>query len=254
MPKGVYEIDEETQDLKMAEEQPDLGVEPLKSLEAWCHLPKHILKAGRCSHLVPANIADDDKEGYLEKLNETDKAAEPLFAINEDAPMAGREGAPWVSKVCGDTTQYKAGEGTVSYAVNVLESLRWPGSVTVSKGGDYCSIYIGDGIKQGDNLFDPIEPPEVNADPVEPDSQPEPQGKERKLLTEENAAAIRAAIEANEEQKEAGAGTAEEVTALLKGLGEDFTDEVVGTIMIIAKPDGEGKIVFEDFIEAAMHE
>ena len=44
------------------------------------------------------------------------------------------------------------------------------------------------------------------------------------------------------------------MTALLKGLGEDFTDEVVGTIMIIAKPDGEGKIVFEDFIEAAMHE
>ena len=203
---------------------------------------------------MPADIPDDEKEAYLEKLNEADKAADPLFAVNEDAPLPGREGAPWVSKVCGDTTNYKAGEGTVSYAVNVLESLKWPGAVTVSKGGDFCSVYVGDGIKHGDDLFNPCEPPEVNDDPVEPDSQPEPQGKERKILTEENAAAIRAAIEANEEQKEAGAGTAEEVQALLKGLGEDFADDVVATIMIIAKPNEEGKIVFEDFIEAAMQE
>ena len=30
--------------------------------------------------------------------------------------------------------------------------MRWPGAVTVAKGGHYCSIYVGDGIKKGEKL------------------------------------------------------------------------------------------------------
>lgn len=74
----------------------------------------------------------------------------------------------WLSKVSGDTQQYnkdKGGEGTNSYAVNIIRSLRWPGAVTVSKGGKFCSIYVGDGIKSGDSSFNPTEPPEVQSDP-----------------------------------------------------------------------------------------
>mmetsp|Transcript_17403 Transcript_17403/g.29285 ORF Transcript_17403/g.29285 Transcript_17403/m.29285 type:complete len:333 (+) Transcript_17403:13-1011(+) len=52
-PKGIYEIDEETQEIKMAEEPPALGFEEFKSLENWAHQHPIILKAGRCSHIAP---------------------------------------------------------------------------------------------------------------------------------------------------------------------------------------------------------
>ena len=49
-PKGLFEIDEETQEEKPVEEPPAVGVEELKSLEAWGHRHPIILKAGRCTH------------------------------------------------------------------------------------------------------------------------------------------------------------------------------------------------------------
>jgi len=39
-------------------------------------------------------------------------------------------------------------------------------------------LYIGDGIKNGDNTFIPSEPPEVMADPGQQTEQPEPNGKD----------------------------------------------------------------------------
>jgi len=91
-----------------------------------------------------------------------------------------------MAKVCGDTQAYNiaGGEGTKTYAVNVIRSLRWPGAVSVAKGGKYCNIYVGDCIKKGDTMFNPTEPPEVSVDPEDGDvavgrvEQPEPQGKD----------------------------------------------------------------------------
>ena len=51
--------------------------------------------------------------------------------------------------------------------MNVVKSLRWPGAVTVAKGGHFCSIYVGDGIKKGDSSINPVEPPQVFADPLD---------------------------------------------------------------------------------------
>ena len=66
------------------------------------------------------------------------------------------------------------------------------------------------------------------------------------MLTEENMEAIRKAIEENEELKEAGEGTAEDITGLLKALGEEeFTDDVVNRIMLVAKPNDDGKIKYQ---------
>jgi hypothetical protein len=48
--------------------------------------------------------------------------------------MPGLEFA-WLSKVVGDIQPYNQlppKEGTVTYAVNVIRSLRWPGAVTVA--------------------------------------------------------------------------------------------------------------------------
>lgn len=63
---------------------------------------------------------------------------------------------------------------TVSYAVNVVKSLRWPGSTTVAKSGKFTTIYVGYGLKRGDPSYNPIEPPSVQKDPEEEVEKPEP--------------------------------------------------------------------------------
>lgn len=126
-----------------------------------------LLKAGRCSHIPPKGVSDEERDEILAKLAEEDKVEERFKALQEDVPVKGLE-TSWLSKVSGDTQQYnkdKGGEGTNSYAVNIIRSLRWPGAVTVAKGGKFCSIYVGDGIKSGDSSFNPTEPPEVQSDP-----------------------------------------------------------------------------------------
>ncbi len=72
----------------------------------------------------------------------------------------------------------------------MIKSTRWPGAVTVAKGGQYCNLYIGDGIKNGDNTLIPSEPPEVLNDPGQQGEQPEPNGKdpaEKKPEAEEDS-------------------------------------------------------------------
>ena len=131
-----------------------MNTDGLKSLESWSHLPANILLAGRTTHAEPVGLGDEEKEEAMAKLAESDKVEERLKSIAEDVPFPGVKSS-WMSKVCGDTQQYKkaGGEDTVSYAVNVIKCLRWPGAVTVSKGGQYCNIYIGDGMKRGDNVM-----------------------------------------------------------------------------------------------------
>ena len=85
--------------------------------------------------------------------------------------------AAWTSKVVGDSqafNQIPPKEGTVSYGVNVIRSLRWPGAVTVSKGGKFTSIYVGYGLKRGGPCQQPTEPAEVQKDPTEAKEMPEP--------------------------------------------------------------------------------
>ena len=105
IPKGLYEIDEETQEMKFAEEFTMPGTEELKSTEAWGNLYPIILKAGRTTHIEPEGMADEEKEEYMAKLADEDKAEERFRGINEHVPMPGLETA-WSSKVCGDVQQY----------------------------------------------------------------------------------------------------------------------------------------------------
>lgn len=56
----------------------------------------------------------------------------------------------------------------------MIKSLRWPGSVTVAKGGKFTTIYVGYGLKKGDPSYNPIEPPAVQVDPEEEEEKPEP--------------------------------------------------------------------------------
>jgi len=76
-PKGMFEVDEESQEVKFTEEQPPMDTEALRSLENWSHFWPSVLKAGRCSHEAPAHLQGEEnteaREEYLGKLNEEDK-------------------------------------------------------------------------------------------------------------------------------------------------------------------------------------
>ena len=80
-PKGVYEIDEETSEMKLAEEGPSLSTESLKSLETWGHLNPVILMAGRCTHIAPQGMTDEEKDEYMAKVGEEDKVEERFRMI-----------------------------------------------------------------------------------------------------------------------------------------------------------------------------
>ena len=174
-------IDEETKEDKYADEF--AWPEDLKNTEIWVHGHPMILQAGRTTHVLSPDTPEEGKEEILNGLNEKDPACERYSkAVKEDAPVAGLPlqgedpGFSWVGKVCGDTQPYNnlGKEGTTSYAVNVIKSLRWPGAVTVAQSGKFANIYVGYGLKKGDTCFNPTEPPEIMKDPVDQVEQPEP--------------------------------------------------------------------------------
>lgn len=176
VPKGLFEIDEETNEMKYAEEFAMPPLEELKSLEAWGNLHSIILKAGRVTHAEPEGMDDEAKEAYLEEMAEKDKTEERFRALNEHSPMPGLETA-WLVKVVGDQQQYNLlppKEGTTQYSVLMLKSLRWPGAITVTKGNNFSFVYLGYGLKRGDPSYNPTEPPEVQKDPQDQYENPEP--------------------------------------------------------------------------------
>jgi radial spoke head protein 4A len=162
--------------MKFAEEFAMPGTDELKSLETWTHLPEQILKVGRVSHMKPTHLPEEEQEEFEAKQLEEDPVVDRFRALNEDAPMPGLETA-WLSKLVGDSQPYNQlppKEGTTTYAVNMIKSLRWPGAVTCAQNGKFASIYVGYGLKRGDVCFNPTEPPEVQKDPSDQTEQPEP--------------------------------------------------------------------------------
>ena len=73
-PKGMYEIDEETNEIKLTEEF--AMPEDIKSLESWAHQHGNILQVGRCSHTPPVGIPEEEQEDFIAKRDEEDKVEE----------------------------------------------------------------------------------------------------------------------------------------------------------------------------------
>lgn len=119
MPKGLYEIaepEDETapklnneEELKFTEDFTMGTVEELRSTENWSNLMPMILKAGRCTHIEPTGVDDDDIQAKKDALDQSDPQLEARFrTINEQEQIVlkGKQGEPekaWISKVCGDT-------------------------------------------------------------------------------------------------------------------------------------------------------
>ena len=69
-------------------------------------------------------------------------------------------------------------------------------------------------------------------------------------LSADQAAELKKAFEVMDANKD-GVVTKDELKNLLKGLGEDVTDEVVDEMIKIADSNNDGKIQFEEFVKAA---
>lgn len=156
-PKDYYlpPDEENPNDIKYNEEFQMPSTTDLASLENWSNLHPSLLKIGRTTHLyaeAPEEWDDKRKEDYAAMVENDKPDDAPFRAINEHAPLKGLEFC-WTSKVVGDTQQYTYKEGTITYAVNVIRSLRWPGAVTVAKGGKFVNFYLGYGMKKGDASF-----------------------------------------------------------------------------------------------------
>ena len=104
-PKGLFEISEETNEMKFADEFTIPPTEELRNLETWCNVEQSILKVGRTTHIASQGKSAEEAEEELNKLAEEDKSEERFRGINEHAPIAGMEIA-WISKIVGDTQQY----------------------------------------------------------------------------------------------------------------------------------------------------
>ena len=70
-------------------------------------------------------------------------------------------------------------------------------------------------------------------------------------LSADQIAELRKAFDVMDANKD-GFVTKDELKNLLKGLGEDVTDEVVDEMISIADANGDGKVEFDEFCNASM--
>lgn len=101
-PKDMYVADEEREgEFKLDDGFALPNTAALTELTAWVHKQPYLLKAGRCSHNIPPEFAEDEE--YKGKLEESDKPEDRFREVGGEgyAPFKGLETA-WTSKVCGD--------------------------------------------------------------------------------------------------------------------------------------------------------
>ena len=72
-----------------------------------------------------------------------------------------------------------------------------------------------------------------------------------KKLSQDQIAELKKAFDVMDANKD-GFVTKDELKSLLKGLGEDVTDEVVDEMISIADTNGDGKVEFDEFCNASM--
>lgn len=105
IPKGMLEIDEETNAEKFAEEYAVPSTDELKSTENWSHAHANITKQGRVTHIAPEGLNEEEAEEAMNKLNDADPIVDRFRALNDDAPWPTIETA-WQVKLAGDSQAY----------------------------------------------------------------------------------------------------------------------------------------------------
>ncbi|CAG9313844.1 unnamed protein product [Blepharisma stoltei] len=191
--KGLFKtVEDSPAEIEAEEESVTLSTEQLKSLGNWVHQHPNILKCGRVSHMEPEPVDEEiDVEILKAQILEADPLEERLKPLEKDAPLAGFEAA-WISRYLGDQQEYEMTfpvKGKVTYAVNLIKSLWWPGAVILQQNGKMIHFYMGDGLKSATRRYYPVTPPFIVEDPVdrqeEKDPYPEKQPEEPKAEGED---------------------------------------------------------------------
>jgi len=141
---------------------------------AWMHMSPHILNSGWTVH---KDLPEPDDDPALYQAEVEKREADPPKDVLRDLT---EDGLKWVVKQAGDTTLYRNPNDPTGSArcnaVTYVQSLAWPGAVSVSQHNGYANLYIGYGLKAGDPDFFPPAPPDVQNEPMDREEMPEPQG------------------------------------------------------------------------------
>lgn len=100
---------------------------------------------------MPPNVPEEERDEAVAALEEKDPFIERLKGIAEDKKVFKNIEGSWTNKLVGNLQQYSAEEGTMSYACCEIRSLRWKGAITVTQNGKWANLYVGYGIKTGDD-------------------------------------------------------------------------------------------------------
>ncbi|KAL9654744.1 hypothetical protein ABK040_008541 [Willaertia magna] len=169
--------------------------EAMKSLESWCHLYPHILKAGYNTKFP------SKEENHEEEEEDKDPEIALLTGINEDTPLkktkvpkkenkqeeededhnddsseSGEKDPVTLPYKIIQSCNRKQTINHKSYLTIGLASTRWPGAYTSyrllgNNQCEFCNVYIGNGIKYSGVSFTPEFPPTVVVDGKEPVDQ-----------------------------------------------------------------------------------
>jgi len=82
VPKGLFALDEETNEVKFSEEFTFPKTDELKDIKSWCNVHQIILKAGRCTHVQPA-LPEDELAAAMEEMEAKDPTVERFRDIGE---------------------------------------------------------------------------------------------------------------------------------------------------------------------------
>lgn len=172
--KGMLHREEDAEEVTTNEEfQWPLPAE-LKKKEAWMHNEPHILNIGRTTHKeLPDPEEDPVAFAKAKEVQDNDPAKDVIRSVVDD-------GLDWNIKQFGDVALYKNPSDPSGkpkcYAVTCLRSLTWPGAVTVSRGTNYASLYVGYGLQAGAPDFFPPAPLDIQDEPEDHGEVQEPQG------------------------------------------------------------------------------
>lgn len=101
VPKGLLVTDDETQEVKFAEEFVFPKTEELRDIKAWGNVHQIVLQAGRTTHLPPVGVPEEELQAAIDELEAKDPAVERFRDIGEHTLFPGEQPC-WLSKVVGD--------------------------------------------------------------------------------------------------------------------------------------------------------
>ena len=146
--------------------------------ESWVHEHGYIFPNGK--------VIDLANENQVDRLREISQDEKNKVKEGEGENAEEKEYSFWKIKVVGDTiTHNRADKDPVIHACIVIKNLRWPGTLTVWKEGNFASVYVGFGIKATGSSYFPTQIKKMEKDLPDVEEQKEPNPEKEPVKEEE---------------------------------------------------------------------